>query len=333
MQHNLGSKDVNATKPSLMSKPSLDAKLSGGTQEPSILSNALGAKSATASASASAISAPKSSKFTLFAVSALALGAAYFGYQYMVASQKPDKSYAKATAVVDEKANEASKSALASTALPNSGKDTVLSKDTAPVAVVAPEAAAQIINEPAPIKPVAPTAESKITTALENGVKPPPAALEKALVYPAPSKAADQSAAPSAAAKTSPGKPAATSSAAKLAEATANNKPASTVATPDKDVSLIAALLNHGVGPAPKAKADSAPSVSTASAATVTAEPTSANVSATASAPAEATTAALKQCGELGFLEREICRVRTCNNQWETNAECKAMMPAASAKP
>jgi hypothetical protein len=328
MQHNLGSKDVNATKPSLMSKPSLDAKLSSGTQEPSILSNALGAKSATASASASAISAPKSSKFTLFAVSALALGAAYFGYQYMVASQKPDKSYAKATAIVDEKANEASKSALASTALPNLGKDTSVA-----VAVVAPEAAAQIINEPAPIKPVAPAAESKITTALENGVKPPPAALEKALVYPAPSKAPDLPAASSAAVKTSPGKPVATSSAAKLAEATANNKPASTVATPDKDVSLIAALLNHGVGPAPKVKADSAPAVSTASAATVTAEPTSANVSATVSAPAEATTAALKQCGELGFLEREICRVRTCNNQWETNAECKAMMPAASAKP
>ena len=164
-------------------------------------------------------------------------------------------------------------------------------------------------------KPPIASAESKITTALEDGVKPPPAALEKALVSPTPAKAPSDK----VVAKAGTGKP---------ADATPNNKPVSTATAADKDVNLIAALLSHGTGATPKTKSASAATAATASstgsAPAATTEPASASL--------DATTLALKQCCELGFLEREVCRIKTCNNQWETNAACKATMSTANAK-
>jgi hypothetical protein len=291
-----------------MSKPSFSSKQGDDMQEPSILSSVKGV-SATAAAGAAA-SAPKSSKFKLLTLSALAIAAGYFGYQYMLASQQPSKPVAKATVIIDEKADEAFKSSSTAAVLPSTGKDASVT-----VAAAQPEAAAQIINEPAPAKPPIASAESKITTALEDGVKPPPAALEKALVSPTPAKAPSDK----VVAKAGTGKP---------ADATPNNKPVSTATAADKDVNLIAALLSHGTGATPKAKSASAATTATASstgsAPAATTEPASASL--------DATTLALKQCGELGFLEREVCRIKTCNNQWETNSACKATMSTANAK-
>jgi hypothetical protein len=338
MQHNSGSNEANGSKPSLMSKPSFNTKPGVDAQEPSILSSVKGAP-AVATTSAS-----KASKFKIFTLGVLAVAAAYFGYQYMLASQQPSKPNLKANVIIDEKADEAFKSPSAVAKLPSAPMDT-----SATVAAVAPEAAAQIINEPAPVKPAAVSAaasagagtspESKITTALEDGVKPPPAALEKALASSVPAKTPGQSA---VASKAPPAKVVADAGSGKPAAASpsnnpAGNKPASTATAPsaDKDVNLIAALLSHGTGATPKSKTAAAPNTTStskqagapaaAAAATTTAEPANASL--------DATTLALKQCGELGFLEREVCRIKTCNNQWETNAACKATMSTASARP
>lgn len=338
MQHNSGSNEANGSKPSLMSKPSFNTKPGGDAQEPSILSSVKGAPAVATS------SASKSSKFKIFTLGVLAVAAAYFGYQYMLASQQPSKPNLKANVIIDEKADEAFKSPSAVAKLPSAPMDT-----SATVAAVAPEAAAQIINEPSPVKPAAVSAatsattsagavtspESKITTALEDGVKPPPAALEKALASSVPAKTPSQ---PAVASKAPPAKVVADAGSGKPA-ATPGNKPASTATAPsaDKDVNLIAALLSHGTGATPKSKTAAvpnttstskqagAPAAAAATAATTTAEPANASL--------DATTLALKQCGELGFLEREVCRVKTCNNQWETNAACKATMSTASARP
>ena len=80
---------------------------------------------------------------------------------------------------------------------------------------------------------------------------------------------------------------------------------------------------------AAKPKAAAAPSASASAPASAAVSPNA----EPASASLDATTIALKQCAELNFIEREVCRVKTCNNQWETNAACKATMSTASAKP
>jgi hypothetical protein len=332
MQHNSGSNEANGSKPSLMSKPSFNTKPGGDAQEPSILSSVKGAPAAATSG------ASKSSKFKIFTLGVLAVAAAYFGYQYMLASQQPGKPNLKANVIIDEKADEAFKSPSAVAKLPSTAMDT-----SATVATAAPEAAAQIINEPAPAKPAAANAvtgaspESKITTALEDGVKPPPAALEKALASSVPAKTPGQ---PAVASKAPPAKVVADAGSGKPAAASPSNnppgnKPASTATAPsaDKDVNLIAALLSHGTGSTPKAKTAAAPNTSSTSTQAAAPAAATAATAEPANASLDATTLALKQCGELGFLEREVCRVKTCNNQWETNAACKATMSTASAKP
>lgn len=320
MQHKSDSSGASTSKPSLMSKPSFSSKQAGDTEEPSILSSV---KSSSATPVAVG-SAPKTSKFKLITVGAVAITAAYFGYQYTLGTQQSTKPNAKSSVIIDEKAEAPAKTQPLATAQPSS----TVSNNAAPNAVaLAPEAAAQIINEPAPSKPTIANSEGKLTAALEDGVKPPNAAIEKALASPAPALA---TAKPSGAenrtaiAKVPPAK----ATANKPAEASANNKAAGTPAA-DKDVSLIAALLSHGTGVAAKPKAAAAPSASASAPASAAVSPNA----EPASASLDATTIALKQCAELNFIEREVCRVKTCNNQWETNAACKATMSTASAKP
>ncbi len=318
MQHKSDSSGASMSKPSLMSKPSFSSAQAGDTVEPSILSSV---KSLSAT-SAAVGSAPKTSKVKLIALGVLAMAAAYFGYQYTVGAQQSSKPNSKSSVITDEKAEALSKTQAPAAAQSSS----TVSSDAAPNAVaLAPEAAAQIINEPVPSKPTIANSEGKLTAALEDGVKPPSAAIEKALASPASALATAKPA--GAESKTAIAKaPPAKATSNKPAEASASNKAAGTSAA-DKDVSLIAALLSHGTGVAakPKAAAASSASAPASSAASPNAEPASASL--------DATTIALKQCGELNFVEREVCRVKTCNNQWETNAACKATMSTASAKP
>jgi hypothetical protein len=327
MQHNSSSSETSTPKPSLMSKPSLSSKQAGDIQELSILSSV---KSSSVT-SAAINNSPKASRFKLMAVGLLAILATYFVYQYTLSIQQQGEPNSRPSVIANEKAEATLKNTPIAAA--QSPATATVSSDLSPtVAVVAPEAAAQIINEAA-TQPAPVNSEGKLTAALEEGVKPPDAAIEKALASAAPAKTVEApaiAAKPSATEKSSATKPktitakapAAKAVANKPAEASANNKPVGTTAA-DKDVNLIAALLSHGTGATPKAKSATAPN--TSASAGSSAEPANASLDATA--------LALKQCGDLNFIEREACRFKACNNQWETNAACKATMSAASPKP
>jgi hypothetical protein len=210
---------------------------------------------------------------------------------------------------------------------------------SAPVAM-APDAA-QIINEvhPSPSTPPA-LSEAKLATALEEGVKPPVAAFKNAPeIATTTSLAAPQLRSSRQTEKT-------TSVAGKKASASSKT-PAE---APDKDVNLLAALLAHNNGlsgppgsvarPLLTAKPDTTPALQKTNAVGL---PASEKASRTSTVPSrdvverqasESTSALLKRCGTLGFIEGELCRIRICSGLWDTDAACKARLSSdASTAP
>jgi hypothetical protein len=301
--------DAKTVKPTLMGRPNLTPIADDGDADARILSNLKIQPSSKPQSNAG----QKSSTIKTLAVLSLGAAAAFFGYQYVsetakgglfsAANQSPATKASKGqNAVIDERAvplpaTIASAPVAATAPL-----------EAAPVAVAAVTEAAQIVNEPS---------AAKLTAALEEGVKPPKATIQKALEAKETSKA---QAIP---------KPAAPS--------TTNEKKPTVVATKDKDVNLLAALITHNNAPAAPADvkqsvvAKNNPPLTTKSASAVIAPEKPATEPATLSA--QTTESQLKQCRELGFFEREVCRMKTCNNLWETNAACKASLSPNAATP
>jgi hypothetical protein len=301
--------DAKTVKPTLMGRPNLTPIADDGDAEARILSNLKIEPSNKPPSNAG----QKSSTIKTLAVLSLGAAAAFFGYQYVsepahrgllsAANQSTATNAAKGqSAVIDEKAvplPATIASAPVAAAAP---------LEAAPVAVAAATEAAQIVNEPS---------ASKLTVALEEGVKPSKAAIQKALEAKETSKV-----------QTVP-KP--------VAPVTTNEKNPTVVATKDKDVNLLAALITHNNGPAAPTEVKQA-AVTKSNAALVT-KPTSAVTAPEKATPTpvaaspQTTESQLKQCGELGFFEREVCRMKTCNNLWETNAACKASLSPNAATP
>lgn len=306
---------VDTNKPAAAYRPNLSQSMYVANDDERILSS-LKMPSYDAGQSAAT---PKKSLFK-FAVLALAVGAAVFvGYQSLATNPKSDTppielamaggtaASQKSNPIIEEKAESATP---------------VTPLVPAPV-TPAPAAAeaAQIINE-AP----AATNSAKLTEALEEGVKPPKAALQKALEVKSPAtSAAATVAAPKVAAE--PAAPRATAPAVAKATppvATALNKPTSEA---DKDINLIAALLTHNnTTVAPTAKPTAANTEAKKPNATASADKPLLMAAAPA---AQSTETLLKQCAELGFIEREVCKMKTCSNLWSTDAACKATLPSA----
>ncbi len=332
MENNPASVETSAAKPSLMSKPSLNPASVGSVDEARILSSLSGAPAPAP--------APTGSSWVLKSLLLLVAGAAlaYGGFQYFSQQTAPKT---KPYVIIDEKAESSAQSTPV--APPPSAKE------ASTIVGTAPNEAAQIINEPVP-------STGKLTAALEDGVKPPKAALEKALESSAPLSAASAMAAAKPAvtlstpASADPAKDLAAKTAVAKADLVATQAaptavaaaaptkttkpaaPADKTPSADKDVSLIAALLTHNSSANSSAKPTTAGAVapSPAPAKAAASAPAPTNYNATDSS-ADATTIALKKCGDLNIFEREVCRVKTCNNQWESHPACKAALNTGAA--
>jgi hypothetical protein len=216
-----------------------------------------------------------------------------------------------------------------------------------PASPIPAQEAAQIVNEQNVTVPPAPASpESTMTAALEQGVKPAPAALQKALES-KPVTAARPAAKPQIVATKSPTvmdkaeKPERTGAEKKAA---ADNKARTMdTAAADKDVNLLAAVIAHeknstqSSAPLPKSTASTRSTAKTSNAAVAQAPEKSARPPATsnrdvvARSAAEPTDSLLKRCSSLGFLEGQLCRLRICSGQWETDMACKATLSSNTA--
>jgi hypothetical protein len=265
----------------------------------------------------------KSSTLKTLAVLSLAAAAVFFGYQYVsgtanlglggVANQSSSAKLAKGQGqnpVIEEKA------LALSTAAASAAPIASTTPDAAHIAVTTVPEAAQIVNEPGIAKAVPPAnSESKLTTALEEGVKPPKATIQRAL------EAKDTTKAQSA-------------PKAQTAGVIAEKKP-SVVAGKDKDINLLAAFVTHNNAPTAVtevkqpvvAKNNATSTVKITNVGTAPEKPTATPTTSIV----QTTESQLKQCSELGFFEREICRMKTCNTLWETNAACKASLSPNAA--
>jgi hypothetical protein len=298
-------------KPTLLVKPTLGLSASDKAEQARILSTAnmpLEAKSQSKKS-------PARSGYKTFAYLGIALLAAIFGYQYLSKSETP-VTLAAASKSIPQAANNVNVATV--------GQNSTPSTETTAPAPAAQEAA-QIVNESANTKAAQPAtppvaSETKLTNALEEGVSPPPAALKKALI----SKAPPTAQAPS------------TAQAAPKAVSTAVITEKKPRAEPevDKDVNLLAAMIAHSNPTTPNSSKPPVAAVKTSNASSVK-NPTQV-AAAQPEKPVQAvpnsvgTEALLKQCSGLGFFEREVCRIKTCTNKWETDAACKANLSANS---
>jgi hypothetical protein len=330
--------DLSAARPTLLSKPRLIPLAAEDTGEESILSSSkMGLLS-----NKSHSTPPNRLGLKLFAVLGISAAAALFGYQYLFSSpggstlaSAPDNTAAKSSvasaAPVIVLADVASPAAVEPAALPLPA--------LAPPVAMAPEAA-QIVNEAhSPVSTPPALAEAKLTTALEEGVKPPATALKTALENTAAEPAPPQLRSSPKAEKTIAVAEKKASPASKNRVADLKKLPAE---APDKDVNLLAALLAHNNG------LSGPPSLSSRSPAVVKAgtspllpktnaidSPSPAKVARVSGTPSrevverqasESTAALLQRCGALGFIEGELCRVRICSGLWDTDAACKARL-------
>lgn len=346
--------DTNPTrsagaKPSLLTRPTLTSPTDdapGGWEDSRILSNSkMGPltksqpKKRASPAENRSKAKANSSGFgwkTVAAVGVLCVGS-ILAYQY-VSELQHNARVAKANAeAATAAAALADANALAlppAPATPEPGEGAPLQLGGTEPAV---SQAAQIVNEPLPSPtPAAPvastqTSDAKLVTALENGVKPPPAALEKALQ---PSALTS----PQAAAQPKEKPPS-----EKNAEALAAKKPvaaqpklpallavakapvapavAPTVAT-EKDVSLLAALVAHNSAVAPKPAAPASTAVPDANSTTA---------DATQRVPDESADALLKRCAALEPERQGTCRVRACAGTRASEPACKAVASSSPA--
>lgn len=217
---------------------------------------------------------------------------------------------------------------LASAASPTASTPTGVaeSASAAPAAPASAPADAAVINDTNPPAPdaastTAPRGPDQLTSALEEGVKPPPAALKNALeAKPATSaKPARQSA----------------------QHDEKKKKPAKAETRNDSDVDLIKALVarsgevdkkrsnsaasnaNGGNG----AGADGAPQKSAQAHASAAKSKEARNVDVVERRNGESTASLLQRCHALGFVEGEFCRWRICSGRWDSDPACK--LPSA----
>jgi hypothetical protein len=354
LKHSASEPDLSGVRPTLLSKPKLMPLEPAGNGEDSILSaSKMGVLS-----SKSGSPSNKPVGFTFFAVLAISAAAAFLGYQYLssstgeptlasVANDSAGKTSVASAGPISSLSEAGTGAASPATGQPESP---LLASPPPPSASVAmaPDAA-QIINEahPSHNTPSA-TGEGKLAMALEEGVKPPAAALKNALENATPTGAT----APQL--RSSPQTEKTTAVADKKASATGKARAAGTTKTPaeapDKDVNLLAALLAHNNGVAGQPSPTVRPLV-TAKPGTIPApqktnalsSPASEKVARTSTAPSrevverqasESTAALLKRCGTFGFIEGELCRMRICSGLWDSDAACKARLSSnASTAP
>ena len=217
------------------------------------------------------------------------------------------------------------------------------------------EQAAQIVNDPKSVTPPTATAEAKLTDALEKDVKPPEAAIQKALeskpklaakADAPPKKKADDTLTAKANTTSNPanGRAAPKAGVSSSVASTASSKTPTNAS--DRDINLIAALLAHNAATPTNTKPQSAVQVNTGASATSTATPpasptpalkpvptptstsTSTSSKSVVAARSDANDSVLKQCEVLDFLQREVCRLKVCDKLWETDASCKATLSA-----
>ena len=288
--------------------------------EPRILTGLTASNTPTAHARAvHAQPAPRPARKLIAAMLMLlvAAGIVFGGYTYLSTTQKLDE------ATPDTRQASAPAAAQKDTPAPADTTDTA--KPTNSASAEPPAAslqAAEIVNETA-------TAQGKLSSALEAGVKPPPATLEKALARnvakePTP-KAATATATVPAIAVLVNKKP----TAATVAPATQAVKPPATAAATaakaapaaaagfDKDVTLLAAVVTHINTQA----AIKTPVTGKTDAASAAAGPDAIEQLINK----ESVEAKLKRCSLLGFLEGELCRMTTCFGQSDKEPACKSM--------
>ena len=237
------------------------------------------------------------------------------------------------------------------TALPpsTSAPDVVAPPAAAPIAIAAPGApqeAAQIITElkeePAPKRAALPVAAVPSTPAAAAIAAEPMPAKPKAIAI--------NETAPAPVLKTKPpAEKAPTAAVASAAPVKQKTEPTAPAAAIDKDVNLLTALLQHNS--ASKTGADVPVQASNRTAKSVAAaqsnplnaldqparSPAPSNTSNKDTArdvverqPGETTTALLGRCKALGFLEGQLCRIRICSGQWDSDAACKATLAQTS---
>ena len=353
MPKDSASDDPDAIKPRGAFRPDLSQSTTRNNDTDRILSSLGSSKGAFSSGSPKS----KTSVVTFAVLMLISAGAAVLGYQYFANQSTTASSPAVLPKTVDvaavAKAGPAGEESGAGAGLP------------------APAQAAEIVNEPpASKKPKEPTtnAQTQLTDALEKDVKPPNAALEKALeskpgaqVRPGVDSTAKTALAVTAGSSGTGGTGNASTSAKGLSagksdsvktnkstvassssnsnsNSNSNSKQGSggaglkastnTAAAGDKDINLIAALLSHnaatqsaarstGVKSNPSVKADVQVKNTDSSAATDASQRT---------ASATAVQSSLKQCENLDFFQREICRLKTCDKLWESDSACKATL-------
>jgi hypothetical protein len=232
----------SVAKPTLLSTPRLATAASGGGDghdgEARILFN-LGAEPLAKKKLGTSSTRPGLKFFSLLGLSATA---AFVGYQYLpgdAVTGTPAGALNHTSAAPPVATAAATPVLAAATPVP------------LPVAPVAPPLAAKIVNEStattaAPAAPSRAANDSKLTTALEEGVAPPTAAIQKALEDKAPVKVSAEpktaNAQPVTKRKPAPVSPLAAP--VHAAKAKAKVKPITPV--DDEDVNLIAALIAHG---------------------------------------------------------------------------------------
>lgn len=237
----------SVAKPTLLSPPRLATAANGGGDghdgEARILFN-LGAEPLTKKKPGTSSTRPGLKFFSLLGLSATA---AFLGYQYLpgdAVSGTPASAPNHTSAAPPAATTAATPVLAAATPVP------------LPVAPVAPPVAAQIVNQStastaALVAPSRAANDSKLTTALEEGVVPPTAAIQKALEDKAPVKASAEpktaNAQPVTRRKPAPvGTLAAAPVRTAKAKAKAKAKIKPTTPAVDEDVNLIAALIAHG---------------------------------------------------------------------------------------
>jgi hypothetical protein len=295
--------DVRAAKPTLMGQPALAPLTDDGESTARILSDVKLAPLSNAKDKAGRKSS--SSTFRILGALSLAAVAAFFGYQY-ISGTTNESIFAIETKSSQFKATKNQNPIIEELATP------------AHSAVTPPQEAAQIVNDSDAAKTTPPASSQKLTAALEDGVKPPKTTIQRALE----SKPEGKSQAPQKA----------------LATVGTIEKKPSAVAGKDKDINLLAAIITHNTNPpAPaEAKQVAVAKSSSTSAAQPGSETTSFDAGLAVAKPsAQSTEAQLKKCNAFGFFDRELCRIKTCSNLWETNAACKATLspnPVATAE-
>ena len=357
MSKDPASRDVESTQSKAPFRPNLSQSISPGNDDERILST-LGAPRKPGKNLGETRKVPTTFA-TIMLAAAVVAGAGYWYFMTQSGSQRKGQEIAKVdTSVASAKVDEAVSNKPSATQPVPPPLPAVQSVSPA-------EQAAQIVNDPKSTNPPNANAETKLTDALENGVKPPDAALQKALESkPKPAErtiAAKADAKPKAAPKaavTQTAKANTTSnqanaksnaksnaeSSSKVAASNATASAASsknTAAAGDKDINLIAALLAHNAATQTNTKPQGAVKVNTGATPTTTAAPasapsatmkpgsTSTQAKSVVAARSDTTGSAMKQCEGLDFLERELCRFKACDGLWESDSSCKATLSSA----